>query len=237
MFTNKKIFGAAIAIVLASILATIALYVWQFGTHLSTKQDEWAGFGDYFGGVLNPVFALLAFFGLLWSIQKQGAEFRDSLQLLQRQTTSAEDQVKALREERTLDDLLHVVKELDSRIERVLDIVITTQGPIVLTVREMKSEAQRLKRTPSGPPSPAYRNFVDIAKRPGSVVEAHVRELTYLVQKTCEFLEAYAALQPWLISPTLRYYAEKCSDLMDMVEDVGNPPIGTRGFFASIAGN
>jgi hypothetical protein len=235
MLTNRRIFATAVTVVLISILITVALYVWQFGTHLSGKQDEWAGFGGYFGGVLNPVFALLAFFGLLWSIQKQGVEFRDSLQLLQRQTASAEEQVTALREERTLNDLLHVIKELDARIERVLDIVITSHGPIVLTVRQMKSEAERLRRDSSGPSSPAYRDFVGITKQPGSVVEAHIREMTYLVRKTREFLEAYAALQPGQFSPTLRYYADKCGDLMDLVEDVGNLPTGTREFFTRVA--
>jgi uncharacterized BrkB/YihY/UPF0761 family membrane protein len=91
-------------VVLASIVGTASLYVMQFGTHLANQQETWAQFGDYFGGLLNPIFALLAFFELLWYIIRQGVEFRASLEMLQGQTRSAEEQVEMLRKERALSE-------------------------------------------------------------------------------------------------------------------------------------
>jgi len=214
---------------------TVSLYVWQFGTHLSVKQDEWAGFGEYFGGVLNPFFALLAFLGLLWSIQKQGAEFRDSLQLLQRQAISAEEQVKAMRLERMQAEMLHVMKDIDERLERILNFVVTGPGIQELTVRRMASEAQRLKRHPDAASLEKYEEFVRIAQWPDSVIGTRVQELVSLVRKSREFLEAYDELQSGPFSPMLRYYADKCRDLMYLVEDVGNLPADSREFFSHIA--
>lgn len=34
------------------------LYAWKFWGELSNRQDVWAQFGDFFGGVLNPIAAL-----------------------------------------------------------------------------------------------------------------------------------------------------------------------------------
>lgn len=231
---NRRFFGSVIVVVLVSTVLTVALYVFQFGTHLSTDRGDWSGFGDYFGGVLNPVFALLAFIGLLWSIHKQGSDFRISLELLQRQTNSAEEQVNAMRQERARDEMLHVVKEIDSHIERILDSVVSGPGSINLTIRQMKSEAQRHRANSKAPLLGAYEEFVRYAKTSGSVVEAHVRELVYLIRQGRKFLEAHAAMH-FEYTPTLKYYADRFGSLMDMVEDVGGLPADTRAFFTHIA--
>jgi hypothetical protein len=196
-------------------------------------QDTWAQFGEYFGGVLNPIFAMFAFLGLLWSIISQAKEFRSSAELLQRQTKSAEEQLAMLRIDRLRDDLLHVIKEIDARAEQILEIDISMQGsPTASTIRQMQSEAQRLRRL--GGDSPAYRAFLHVAKTPGAVVEAPIRELVYLIEKMRQFLENYSAIQCAEPSPTLVYYADKCTHLMDMLEDVGGLSDGTRAFFATI---
>lgn len=218
---------------LASILCAAGIYVWQFGGHLSTMQDTWAQFGDYFGGVLNPIFAMFAFLGLLWSIISQAKEFRSSAELLQRQTKSAEEQLTMLRVDRLRDDLLHVIKEIDARVEQILEIDISMQGsPTASTIRQMQSEAQRLRRL--GGDSPAYRAFLLVAKTPGAVVEAPIRELTYLIERMREFLKNYSETQGADLSLTLIYYADKSSRLMDMLEDVGGLSDGTRAFFATM---
>lgn len=221
---------------LATTFLTVAVYVLQFGTHLSAKRDDWSGFGDYFGGVLNPVFALLAFMGLLWSIHKQGTDFRVSLELLQRQTNSAEEQVNAMRQERAGEEMLHVVKEIDAHIERILNVVVGgATSTIPLTFRQMKSEAERIKANAKARYVHAYQKFVEEATTSGSVLEAHARELVYLVGQARKFLEAYATSNNSYYPPTLRFYADRCGSLMDMVEDFGGLPSDTRQVFARIA--
>ncbi|MFM0607667.1 hypothetical protein PQR05_24360 [Paraburkholderia sediminicola] len=217
--SSKNTMVVVVLVVLTSIFVTVSLYTFQFGTHLASQQETWAQFGDYFGGVLNPVFALLAFFGLLWSIVRQGTEFRISLE--------------SLRQERAHNDLLHVVKEIDLRIESILDINISAVKGTEISIRQMNSEAQRLRRGSGS--SAAYSDFLRVAKLAGSVVEAPVRELVYLVGKAREFLEAHAALQPNFHSMTAAYYADKCAALMDMIEDVAGLPTETRTFFSRMS--
>ncbi|QUN41755.1 hypothetical protein KEH56_20625 [Burkholderia cenocepacia] len=217
--SSKNTMIIAVLFVLTSTFVTVSLYVFQFGTHLANNHTAWAEFGGYFGGVLNPIFALLAFFGLLWSIVRQGNEFRISLQ--------------SVREERARNDLLHVIKEIDARIENILDIDISGRGSIRIEIRQMSSEAQRLRRGSGS--SPAYAEFLKIARVPGTVVEAPVRELVYLVSREREFLESYVAHQQGFYSPTLSYYADKCAALMDMLEDLGGLPVETRAFFSKMS--
>lgn len=43
-------------------------YVKVFTSHLSTSQEVWGQFGDYFGGVLNPLLSFFAFSALLYTV-------------------------------------------------------------------------------------------------------------------------------------------------------------------------
>ena len=59
MFNNNFI---KIVIVILSffILVTLLLYILNFSGHvLSTDPSDWGVFGDYFGGILNPITAIL----------------------------------------------------------------------------------------------------------------------------------------------------------------------------------
>lgn len=54
------------------------LYFLQFNGGLSSSQDKWGTFGDFFGGVLNPTLSFLAFMALLYTIQVQARASRDA---------------------------------------------------------------------------------------------------------------------------------------------------------------
>ncbi len=65
-------------------------YVYHFHDGFSPKTDAWGQFGDYFGGILNPVFAFLGFFALLKTITLQCAELDEaSKQTRKSQTCTA----------------------------------------------------------------------------------------------------------------------------------------------------
>jgi len=82
-----------IAILIALIL--IVLYFLKFGflteeqggrgfqlVNLSGKQEAWGQFGDYVGGILNPLFSLTTLFALLHTIYLQSKELRESTKQL-----------------------------------------------------------------------------------------------------------------------------------------------------------
>lgn len=56
----------------ASLMIMVALfYVKAFTTQLSSNQEVWGQFGDYFGGVLNPLLSFFAFSALLYTVSLQ----------------------------------------------------------------------------------------------------------------------------------------------------------------------
>lgn len=71
-FSYLAIAGACFFVVL------LITYVFTFGVHLSQSQETWGQFGDFLGGVLNPIFSFLALIGLLITIALQVRQLRIS---------------------------------------------------------------------------------------------------------------------------------------------------------------
>lgn len=59
-------------------MALVIAYVFTFGVNVSQKQETWGQFGDFLGGVLNPIFSFLALIGLLITIALQVRQLRIS---------------------------------------------------------------------------------------------------------------------------------------------------------------
>jgi hypothetical protein len=74
-------------LVLLAIIGAVSLYCYKFGWWtLLNERDAWGQFGDFFGGVLNPLISFGAFYWLATSILLQKAELsetRDALKATQ----------------------------------------------------------------------------------------------------------------------------------------------------------
>lgn len=67
---NKYIWGAILAIF--SVALTYFIYFYFFLKYsLSISADDWSGFGDYFGGILNPILSFIAVVLLIKSLDTQ----------------------------------------------------------------------------------------------------------------------------------------------------------------------
>lgn len=55
-------------------LAIIGAYLFEFGTMRSQKQDVWGQFGDYIGGILNPIVSFIALIFLVKTYRHQKQE-------------------------------------------------------------------------------------------------------------------------------------------------------------------
>ena len=231
---NRNLIIVAFGIALCLVLGVAATYLANFGIVLSNKQEIWGQFGDYFGGVLNPIFALLAFLGLLWSISTQERESRAAAKELSEQTELARQELQHSRADRLSEELLQVIRDIDSRLVSLLatDISAPESNPRV-TIGLMVAEAERLAST--GGESEAFVQFVQKARSSGSVVEAPVREIMYLVEKMREFLEQYSLHKSTTYAPLIVYYADKVYRLLHMLEAVGGLADDTRQFFATIS--
>lgn len=74
MKTNLKIYYWVSGILLFLSLIPIFLYPIFLGWSVSGNSSEWSNFGEYIGGVIGPLFGLLAFIGVLLSIANQNIE-------------------------------------------------------------------------------------------------------------------------------------------------------------------
>ena len=54
---------------LASILATVGFYFYNFRGGLSSDPEEWSAFGSYVGGLLGPIFSFISLIGLYVTVQ------------------------------------------------------------------------------------------------------------------------------------------------------------------------
>lgn len=70
---TKGKFGLVMAAVVALtvILGVAGTYVSMFSTYILPDQEKWGQFGDYFGGVLNPILSFFAFIALLVTLRTQ----------------------------------------------------------------------------------------------------------------------------------------------------------------------
>ena len=61
---------------------------------LSDKNEVWGTFGDYFGGILNPVIAAFAFYLIAKTYELQKRELEETRKLLKISTDAQNNQVK-----------------------------------------------------------------------------------------------------------------------------------------------
>jgi hypothetical protein len=77
------------------LLGVSLAFVLKFHNHSIGDPEAWGLFGDYFGGMLNPVIALAALMALFSSIRIQQKELKDTREQLAESTVAQEELVKA----------------------------------------------------------------------------------------------------------------------------------------------
>lgn len=231
---NTRFIKLAALLATTLVIAVSSSYVWVFGARWSESQERWGQFGDYFGGTLNPLFAMLAFLALLWSIALQASEFKHATEHLAEQTRLAREDAEATRRDNTSRELLEVIKDIDARIGAILATDITKPGTTPrVTISHMASEAERLSNSDES--SPAYASFLEQARTKGSIVEASTRELLHLVEKMRDFIADYSSARQGSYAPIIVYYADKVFHLLHLVHDLGGAKGDTFQFFATVA--
>lgn len=88
---NTKLVVAVICII---VFIVVGLYFSNFHYRLSEKNEAWGTFGDYFGGILNPVIAAFAFYLIAKTYELQKRELEATRSLLEVSTNAQEKQIK-----------------------------------------------------------------------------------------------------------------------------------------------
>lgn len=67
---DKGLFFASV-VALSVIVIVAGRYISEFSFNVLADQEKWGQFGDYFGGVLNPVLSFFAFLAILYTLRNQ----------------------------------------------------------------------------------------------------------------------------------------------------------------------
>lgn len=101
------------------IILVAVLYLFLGDKTLPESAQSWGTFGDFIGGILNPIFALFAFYWLTYSVRLQTQELKDTRKELQKaataqaETATHQERIANLEEKNvdTQKDILELQKE------------------------------------------------------------------------------------------------------------------------------
>lgn len=98
-FVPRAIFVYAfVAACLISVTAKLLImYNLQFGDELSDSNGDWGTFGDYLGGVLNPILGFASFMALLYTVRLQSNELKNSNEQLAQSARAQTEMEKTQR--------------------------------------------------------------------------------------------------------------------------------------------
>lgn len=208
---SSKIPAIIFCIALSFMTAIIAAYLDMFGFNRASDQAIWGAFGDYFGGILNPVFALFAFLGVLWSLDMQIKQMRQ------------------LSIDRQAEEVLLVIKDIDSRIRELMEVVVGGVGTDQLKIHHMVAEAERGAGVLGS--SDSYSKFVFIARQSGSIVEATARELRNHIIALHSFLIRYPYSKEGKYAPIIEHYTTKARRIVLMLHEIQELPETVNRYF------
>lgn len=109
----------------ATSIILIAAYCIYFGIHLKQElgkdAEKWGQFGDFFGGLLNPLVAFAAFYWLTQSVKIQKKELSDTQKELAKAAAAQRAQVKQSEKNIRIAALSAMVNYLQPRINKLED--------------------------------------------------------------------------------------------------------------------
>lgn len=123
-------------LVVIIILSIIGLYYFNFKEHpISNNPLDWGPFGDFFGGVLNPILGFFSFLALLYTIHIQQQELRLTRRELKRsveaqkqtaeftkaQSVVSSQQITEMNKREQKNDIFRLIESIDKKMKGFLN--------------------------------------------------------------------------------------------------------------------
>jgi preprotein translocase subunit SecG len=231
---NRRILLAALVLALLLITVVVLAYVNQFGIERSASQDDWGQFGDYFAGLLNPIFSLLAFGALMYSLVLQHTESLKNQERFNAQHSIAKKEFDDYVKEKHASELLAVIRDIDVRLDHVLNAKVSqSETQHAVTVALMVAEGNRVGDALAQ--SDNYIEFIADARKNGTFAQALVRDLASLVNEMRDVLAQSSNYRGTAQAPLIVYYANKTYPLITLLEGAGAVDYTSREFFAMVS--
>jgi uncharacterized membrane protein len=164
-----SILGLILLMAVYAVYEVLSFYDVNFAGKDNVMYSKWGTFGDYFGGVLNPILSFLALIALLLTIVLQSRELRLSREELEKSTDALEKQSETLKIQnfestffhmiRLHNDIVHDIdlKNADGTTSTGRDCFKTFYNRFKRKYRDL-SDSQRISQ--SGPIEVAYEEFL-----------------------------------------------------------------------------
>ncbi|TGU85688.1 putative phage abortive infection protein [Acinetobacter pittii] len=91
-------------IIFLIIIAVVFFYLIMKEVKVTDEAQNWGTVGDFFGGILNPIFALFAFYWLTYSVRLQIKELKETREELKKTAAAQEE---SARHQKSIADLEH----------------------------------------------------------------------------------------------------------------------------------
>jgi hypothetical protein len=206
-------------------------YIAKFGAVWSSSHEVWGQFGDFFGGLLNPLYAMLAFFAVLYNVRLQAEQLAIAKEEFHESARSTQAQIEALKARSDREELLSVIRASVASIEAAYNEIVSPQGASpVIQLHHVIHEGWRLRFMPvkGGP----FDEYVRNANTAGTLIQALHARLEAAADSLAHFTALYEATYG-TGSPVLAYYRKRFVGLGVLLERVTGNKAETVNFFLS----
>jgi len=168
-----------VLVICTLVLVVLGLYFGKFHYGLSDKNEVWGTFGDYFGGILNPVIALFVLYWIVETYKLQKTELQETKRLIN-------DQVKLAALTALLESNLTRISLLKSESAELLNEIPPDHRPEATDTRsneEMEPFAAGLEET--------HCRQYSSTKQKAREINREIKSLTDANKKLEEQIEAF----------------------------------------------
>ncbi|MEX2474271.1 hypothetical protein [Marinobacter sp.] len=201
------------------LIVPVVGYILMFGSNPVYSHEKWAQFGDFLGGVLNPLYAFLAFLALLYTINLQRTELKQTRVEFRRSADAAQQQIDHLKLSDKQENLIRIIQLIDQEIGQLRQTLVSEPGTQpAITVDHIAHEVYR--QSSGQVPTGAFAKFLELARTPGTAVEALYSQLTTAVSELSSYLQELEGVSDSQTS-VVQYFKRKNERVVGLMRSAG----------------
>lgn len=87
-------YKAAVLLIIVTLISYVVWFAFMQDQTLALKTETWGQFGDFFGGVSNPIIALLTLYWVMRAVKLQSEELRETTKTLKEAAAAQEESAR-----------------------------------------------------------------------------------------------------------------------------------------------